>query len=88
MFHSLYRNYEEYIPLNDEPGFSFSPPVINEDISFNISTKTLGNGENFFYDVDSGSYSQLRFACGFKDGKRQDLFTPKIVLLNIRQCRL
>ena len=82
------RNYEEYPSINDKPGFSFIPPVINEEVSFNISSQTLISEEdNYFYDVDSGSYSQIRFACGFKNGDDNDLTSFSLLFLNIRQCK-
>ena len=76
-----------YFPINNEPGFSFQPPDINEDISFQISTQTLSDDMNYFYDVDSGSYSQIQFACGFMDGANQGLYDPSTVILNIRECK-
>ena len=72
--------------MNDEPGFVFSPPVLSHDIRFNVTTQTLDNDETFYYDVDSGSYEQLQFACGFQDGTSDALTNPHTVYLYIRQC--
>ena len=83
----IFRNYEEYYPINNEPGFSFTPPIINKEISFNISSNTLDDGQNYFYDVDSGSYSQLEFACGFQDGYDKSLSNFETVQVNIEKCK-
>ena len=83
----FFRNYEEYYPINNEPGFSFTPPIINEEISFNISSNTLDDGQNYFYDVDSGSYSQLECACGFQDGDNEGLSDASEIVLNIKNCK-
>ena len=37
--------------------------------------------------MDSGSYSTIRFGCGFKDGNNDGLFQPSSVFLLIRQCK-
>ena len=85
--YNCFRDYEQFHTINNEPGFSFTPPIINEQISFNISTNTLDNGQNYYYDVDSGSYSQIQFACGFQDGYIEGLSDYSEIILEIRNCK-
>ena len=52
--------------LDDEPLFEFFPPHLDHVVEFNLTSQTF-SGDQYFYDVDSGSYSQLNFRCGFRD---------------------
>lgn len=78
-FHS---NYEDYVPLNNEPTFVFSPANLDHNIDFNLTTATFSDPE-YYRDIDSGSYSQLSFICGFRNGSRSSFTNSSYITLNI-----
>ena len=79
-FHS--NEEEDYEPLNNEPTFVFSPANLAHNIDFNLTTATFSDPE-YYRDIDSGSYSQLSFVCGFRNGSGSSFTSPSYITLNI-----
>lgn len=78
------RNYEEYVPLNDISSFDFSPPNLDHNIEFNLTSATFSTLQySYDIDIDSGT---LQFRCGFRIGNNHHVFiTPSTVILNIKK---
>ena len=73
--------------LNDEPSFDFSPPLLDHVMEFNLTSETF-SGDQYFYDIDSGSYSQINFRCGFRDGNTNSLTNHSDITLYIQESEL
>jgi hypothetical protein len=77
------QGYEGFVSIDHEPEFVFTPVGLNHRLEFNLTSRTFDNSEYYSYDVDSGSYSQLKFRCSF--GTNDNLINPTTVPLYIRQ---
>ena len=73
--------------LNDEPSFDFSPPHLDHVIEFNLTSQTF-SGDQYFYDIDSGSSRQINFCCGFRDGDTDLLTDHSDITLYVQESKL